>query len=240
MTDMQNGADAPRWSLEGLARGAWLTTPMLPSTAMVAAAFGTVAAQKGMTLVDAMVMNGVVFAGASQLVVMEIWTNPLPLAALLSISVVTAAVNMRYFLMGVALRPWLGSLPGWQVYPMLFFLADTNWIVGMRYRKEGGSDAGVFLGSSLILWVAWVAAVVPGYLLGALAADPRRYGLDVVMPVLFCAMLVPMWRGARRAIPWALAGATALVASILISGWWFIVIGAVTGSLAAGFIDEPE
>ena len=76
----------------------------------------------------------------------------------------------------------------------------------MRYRAEGGSDAGVYVGSSLILWVAWVACVLPGYLLGAVVSDPKRFGLDLIMPVLFCAMLVPMWRGARRAIPWAVAG----------------------------------
>ena len=62
----------PRISSAGLARGAWLTTPMLPSTGMVAAAFGAIAAQKGLTLTEAMLMNGIVFAGAAQLVVMEI------------------------------------------------------------------------------------------------------------------------------------------------------------------------
>lgn len=240
MANMQNRADAPRISSAGLARGAWLTTPMLPSTGMVAAAFGAIAAQKGLTLPEAMLMNGIVFAGAAQLVVMEIWTHPLNVSVLLSICLITFTINMRYFLMGVALRPWLGSLPGWQTYPMLFFLADSNWIVAMRYRAEGGSDAGVYVGSSLILWVFWVACVLPGYLLGAVVSDPKRFGLDLIMPVLFCAMLVPMWRGARRAIPWAVAGATAIATSLLIPGWWFIGIGAVTGSVVAGFIDERE
>jgi predicted branched-subunit amino acid permease len=32
---------------------------------------------------------------------------------------------------------------------------------------------------------------------GALVSDPRRYGLDLVMPIFFAAMIVPLWRGGR-------------------------------------------
>jgi predicted branched-subunit amino acid permease len=89
------------------------------------------------------------------------------------------------------------------------------------------------------LWVAWVAATAPGHLLGALVTDPRRYGLDLVMPIFFCAMLVPLWRGARAARPWAVAGAAALLVHGLVPGYAFIVAGALTGAVAGAFLDEP-
>jgi len=47
-----------------------------------------------------------------------------------------------------------------------------------------------------------------------------------------------LWRGARRAIGWVIAGAVALVVSYLVPGWWFIVAGALTGSIVGAFIDE--
>ena len=53
-------------------------------------------------------------------------------------------------------------------------------------------------------------------------------------------MLVQLWRGARRAIGWVIAGVVALVASWLLPGWWFIVVGAIVGSIAGGFIDERD
>jgi predicted branched-subunit amino acid permease len=56
--------------------------------------------------------------------------------------------------------------------------------------------------------------------------------------VFFSAMVVGLWRGARRAIGWVVAGVVALAAAHLVPGWWFIVIGAVAGSIVGGFVDD--
>jgi predicted branched-subunit amino acid permease len=108
----------------------------------------------------------------------------------------------------------------------------------MQYRSRGGGDASVLLGGGLVFWMLWVASTVPGYLLGTLVTDPKRFGLDLVMPAFFAVMLVPLWEGARRAIPWAVAGIVALVVAALIPGWWFIMAGAVAGGIAGGFVDD--
>ena len=142
--------------------------------------------------------------------------------------------------MTAALRPWLGGLPAWQSYPALFVVTDPGWLIAMRYRSEGGADASILLGGGLALWMIWVASTVPGYLLGALVSDPQRLGLDLVLPCFFMVMLVPMWRGMRRAIPWAVAGATALAVAEMVPGWWFIIAGAIAGSAVGGFLDERD
>ena len=67
-----------------------------------------------------------------------------------------------------------------------------------------------------------------------------RFGFDLTLPVFFTAMLVGLWRGSRRAIGWAVAGVVALAAAYFIAGWWFIVIGAVAGSIVGGFVDDAE
>ena len=240
MTSPHDRAEAPYWTLPGLAEGAWRSTALLPGTAIFSLAFGTVAAQKGLSLADAVLMNALVFAGAAQLVALEVWTNPLALGTVASIALLTAIVNARFVLMGAALRPWMGALPAWQVYPPLLLTTDATWIVGMRYRAEGKGDASIYLGAGLAIWAVWVAAVVPGYLLGAFISDPRRFGIDLMLPIFFAAMLVQIWRGPRRAIGWAVAGAVALAAAQLVAGWWFVVIGAVAGSIVGGFVDDAE
>ena len=60
------------------------------------------------------------------------------------------------------------------------------------------------------------------------------------MPIFFAAMLIPLWRGPRRAAAWAVAGAVALLVQQFIAGWWFIVAGAVAGSVAGGFLDDRD
>jgi branched chain amino acid efflux pump len=237
-TQSQESAQAPYWSMPGVVEGAWRSAPLLPGTVIFAAAFGTLAAQKGISLTDTVLMNAIVFAGAAQLVAIEVWKEPLTLGTIASIAVLTVIVNARFILMGASLRPWMGLLPAWQVYPALLLTTDATWIVGMRYRAEGGGDASIYVGAGLTLWAFWVAAVVPGYLLGAFISDPARFGFDLTLPVFFSAMLVGLWRGSRRAIGWAIAGAVALAAAHFIPGWWFIVIGAVAGSIVGRFIDD--
>ncbi len=226
------------FSLAGLAAGARRCAALLPGTVVFAAAFGTIAAQKGLTLAEATLMSLVVFAGASQLVALEIWADPLTPGTLVSIATVTAIVNARFILMGATLRPWFGTLPPWQAYSTLLVTTDATWLVGMRYRAEGGSDAAIYLGAGLALWALWVAATIPGYLFGTFISDPKRFGFDLMLPIFFVAMAVPLWRGYRRAIGWAIAGAVALLVSQLVPGWWFIVVGALTGSIIGGFIDD--
>src|SRR3954469_2641190 len=160
------------------------------------------------------------------------------LGTVASLAALTAIVNARFVLMGASLRPWMGALPAWQIYPPLLLTTDATWIVGMRYRAEGKGDASIYLGAGLAIWAVWVAAVVPGYLLGAFISDPKRYGIDLMLPIFFAAMLVQIWRGPRRAIGWAVAGVVALAAAQLLAGWWFIVIGAVAGSIVGGLLDD--
>jgi predicted branched-subunit amino acid permease len=237
-TDPKNRAQAPYWSFPGLLEGARLSTPLLPGTVVFGMAFGTIAAQKGLTLADTVLMNALVFSGAAQLVALEVWVNPMPLGTLLSLATLTAIVSARFVLMGASLRPWLGPLPAWQAYPPLLLTTDATWIVGVRYHANGGNDASIYLGAGLAIWWSWIVSVIPGYLLGAFISDPKKFGFDLLLPVFFAAMLVQIWRGKRRAIGWVVAGVVALIAAQLIGGWWFIVIGAVTGSVVGGFLDD--
>jgi predicted branched-subunit amino acid permease len=240
-TESHASAEAPYWSLAGLREGAWRAGPLLPGTIIFSTAFGALAAQKGLTLTDTVLMNLLVMTGIAQLLALEVWTDPMTLGTIISVTTLTLVISARLILMGASLRPWMGSLPSWQIYPVLLLTTDANWIVAMRYRAEkGGGDAAILAGAGLALWACWVGAVVPGYLLGAVMKDPKTFGIDLMLPIFFVAMLVQLWRGPRRAIGWVVAGVVGLIASFLLPGFWFIVIGAVVGSIVGGFVDDPQ
>jgi predicted branched-subunit amino acid permease len=231
---------SPPITWAGVTEGARRTIPLLPGVAAFAAAFGTVAAQKGISVVEAMAMSLVVFAGASQMVALELWREPIEPALALAICGVVGAVNLRLVLMGATLRPWLGPVPSSRIYPSLFFLTDASWLVSLRYHTEGGRDWGVFVGCGLALWSTWIAATLPGVLFASLVPDPRAFALDMVMPAFFVTMLVPLWRGPRRAMPWAAAGIVSLATAEMVPGYWYIVAGAVAGSLTGAVFPAPE
>jgi predicted branched-subunit amino acid permease len=227
-------------TLAGFRLGVWMALPVVPGMVAFGLAVGATAARKGLTFADNLLMNLFVYAGMSQLVALDAWPERFGVATLAGLALLMVIVNARMLLMSASLQPWLGALPRWQMYPALHLLTDPGWLIAMRYRAGGGSDAGVFFGSSVMLALAWMSAAAGGYLAGALVADPRRFGIDLVMPIFFAAMLIPLWRGARRAVAWAVAGAVALLVHYAVGGWWFVVAGAIAGSVAGGFLDDPD
>jgi predicted branched-subunit amino acid permease len=228
----------PPFTLAGCRHGARLVLPVLPGVCVFASAFGAAAAQKGLTVGQALAMSAFVYAGASQMVALELWRETWSLSTLLTVMAVTATVNARMVLMGAAIQPWLAPAPKLQNALNLFFFTDANWLIGTRYRAEGGSDLGILFGAGFLLWVVWILATLPGFLAGALVTDPARYGIDLVMPIFFSAMIVPLWRGFRSAVPWAVAGVVALLVEALVPGYLFIVAGALAGALAGAFLSD--
>lgn len=235
---MTSEPDKPILTRAGLLEGARLSAPLLPGVVVFAMAFGAAAAGKGLSLFESALMSALVFAGMAQMVALEAWPEVWSWSVIGSLAVLTAVVNSRMVLQGASLHPWLRSHGHGFNAAQLFLLTDANWLVGSRYHAGGGRDLGVLIGVGLALWVLWLAFTLPGYLLGAMVSDPHRFGLDLVMPVFFAAMLVPLWRGRRAAVPWAMAGAVALLASKLLPGHLFILAGALSGMLTAALVPD--
>ena len=240
MTSIDTREVPPLWTLAGFNLGMRLALPVLPGMVAFGLAVGATAARKGFSFLDNLLMNAFVYAGMSQLVAMEAWPERITLGALAALAVLMVTINARMLLMSAALYPWLHASSAWRVYPTLHVLTDPSWLISMRYRAEGGTDIGVLLGSSVLLAIAWMTAVCAGHVGGAMIADPRRYGIDLVMPVFFAAMLIPLWRGGRQAAAWIVAGAVAIAVHQLAGGWWFIVAGAIAGSVVGGFLDDAD
>jgi predicted branched-subunit amino acid permease len=228
----------PVLTWNGVLLGARRALVLIPGLVVFAVAFGAAASAKGLSLLEAVLMSAVVYAGVSQLVAIELWRPEWSWGAIAGLAVVTATINARMVLQGASLQPWLAPYPKLVNALHLFFFTDANWLIGTRYHAEGGRDLGVLVGAGLIIWLNWILATVPGYLLGSLVADPRRYGIDLVMPIFFATMIVPLWRGRRAALPWVIAGIVALATAKLVEGYAFIIAGALSGALAGAFLDD--
>ena len=235
---MSSPSKTPYFSRAGLLDGAIAMTPIVLSQSAFGIVFGTFAAQKGLTFVETVTMSGAVYGGLSQVVGLQSWPNEFTLAALLALMLATFAVNLRFFLMSLTFRPWLGALPAWQVYPTLAFITDANWLRAMRYRDEGGNDVSFFLGGGILLWVTWVVTTGIGFVFSAWLTNPRAFGIDLLIPCFFAALLIPAWRSARRALPWLVAGLVAVAVNWFVAGYWYIVAGSIAGALAAGVLDD--
>jgi predicted branched-subunit amino acid permease len=229
-----------RWTLAAFRQGAFAMLPLLPGVAAFSMAVGTVAARKGFTLLDLLVMTATVYGGMAQMIVLESWPEQLTIATIVGAGAIAGIVSLRFLLIGASLRPWFGNERAGRIYPMLYLLTEPNWILSTRYRAEGGADPAYFLGSGVVTWIAWVLAAVPGYWLGASVGDPRSVGLDLIMPAFFTAMLVPLWRGPRKAAGWVVGAVVAVATDILVGGWWYVITGALAGCIAGGLADDRK
>lgn len=230
-------------SLAGCRDGARMLLPVMPGVGVFASVFGAAAAEKGLSLTETLAMSAFVYAGAAQMVALQLWQSVWTPATLLSVIIVTATINARMILMGAALQPWLSAAPrGFNLFN-LFFFTDANWLIGTRYHAGGGRDLGVMLGAGMALWVLWVTMTLPGYIAGSLVNDPKRWGIDLVLPIFFVIMLAPLWRGPRAALPWLAAAMVALSVERLLGGYVHIVIGALAGALVGALmpdLDTPD
>jgi predicted branched-subunit amino acid permease len=226
------------WSTASIVPGIVAIGPMLPGTLAFGMAFGALCAQKHFSLAEVEVMMATVYGGLSQFVAVQSWPDTLTPSSIATLALLTLTVNIRFVLMGATLRPWFGTLPAWQAYPSMLLVTDGGWLAAMRYRDHGGADAWFYLAGGIVLYLVWLVSSIPGYLLAEQLTDPKKYGVDLVMPAFYAAMLVPAWKGPRRAVPWAVSGIVALVVHWLLPGWWFIIAGALSGAVAAGLMDD--
>ena len=228
------------WSRAAAWPGIVAIGPMLPGTLAFGMAFGALCAQKNFSLAEVQVMMATVYGGLSQFVAVQSWPPTLTASSIATLALLTLTVNVRFALMSATLRPWFGTLPEWQAYPAMLLVTDGGWLAAMRYRDHGGANAMFYLAGAGLLYLVWLVAAIPGFLLAERLTDPKTYGVDLVMPAFYAAMLVPAWKGPRRAIPWLVSGAVAMAVHWLAPGWWFIIAGALSGAISAGFIDDGQ
>ncbi|ELZ14217.1 AzlC family protein [Halovivax asiaticus JCM 14624] len=206
----------------GFRRGFTTGLPVAIGVAGYGVAFGMLADRAGLSVGEAALMSATVLAGASQMVAVELWSEPIPVA---TIMLATVAINLRYSIMGAALEPWFRSLSPGQAYGSLFFMADENWALTMGDLTSGSGRGAFLIGSGVVLWLWWVAATILGVVAGGAIGSPERYGLDFVLAAVFVALAVDLWDGRSSLLPWAVALGVAVVAAETLSGQWYIIAG---------------
>lgn len=219
----------------GAARGARAMLPIVPGAVAFGLIYGFVAGQHGLSTLEIALSSLVVFAGASQFLALELWGEPLPFAALV---LGVLVINLRHLLMGPALLPWLRGLRPATAYASLFFMTDEVWGASVAELRRGGRDAAFLAGAGSTLYVFWAASSVLGRSAGDLSPLVERWGLGFLTTAFFVALLAGFWRGRSDALPWLVAGAVAVAVKLTLPGTWYIIAGAVAGSLLGAWRDS--
>ncbi len=212
--------------------------PLAISAGMYGAVLGVLAGQKGVNIPELIAMNAMMFAGAAQFVVVDMWDHhPLPIAAII---VAAFIVNLRYFLMCAALRPIFSGSKLWKYFVCVFLTADENWALTLS-EKDKGAGPGHLLGGGSCILLLWMISTILGHQFGSLIKNPDQYGIGFALTATFIALAIGTYKDKRDILPWIVAAVTAGLTWAWIPGKWYILVGGTLGSLVAALTNPtPE
>jgi 4-azaleucine resistance transporter AzlC len=226
------------FTMVGVRRGMRASIPLLIGLLPFGLVCGITQQGVGFSLGETILMAATVYAGAAQLVVLNTWTHP---PGILTATVTAFVVNLRMALMGPVLAPWLDRMQGWRPWVSLFTLVDPSWALSLREMNAGGRDGGFMLGVGGLMWLNWIATSIAGHLLGAAIRPPAGHPIFFAALAVFVALLVNLWRGRTDALPWIVAAIVATATAKLLPGTsWYILTGALAGSLAGALRDSRK
>jgi len=197
---------------------------------------GSLAIQRGFSVLEAVLMPVLIFAGAVQLIVIELINDNVPLATILFTAFI---ISSRHFLYGLALRDKLKNLPfrwrgslGFLLTDELFALSGDSKSFKGKLKLIYALSAG---GSFYLCWLLWN---IIGITAGSYLPDLTDLGLDFAIAVTFIALVVPTITSLPVLITVIVAGFFSVV--LALANW---ELGLVISSLIAmfcGYIAEKK
>ncbi len=217
--------------------GALQILPVLVAAIPIGLLWGTLAAGKGISVLEAFLMSFLVFAGSAQFVALEIWQQPLPV---LLLGFTALIVNARHVLMSASISRHIPDIPK-KLHPLVaYLLADEMWALAEKRALTQHVSLAYFLGTALPMWFCWQASTAFGAWLGRSVGDPAAFGIDFAFAAMFIAIVMNFWKGARTGAVLAAASGAAVLAKLYVPGAWYIVFGGVAGAICAALLHSEE
>ena len=218
-------------------RGFKLGVPVFIASMPFALLFGALAVQNGMSVAEVVAMSAVSYAGASQMVGIELFGKDIaPWLVVFSIF----AVNFRHVLYSAAVGRRVTHWSTLEKAIGFFFLVDPQYAESER-KAEKGEPVGFvwYMGMATPIYLFWVINSWIGAFFGSMLPDTHSLGLDFLLPIYFLGLVMgfrkrPLW------LPIVIASAAvSMVAYKTVGSPWHVSIGAAAGILLAAILAKP-
>ena len=217
---MELRPDAARGFTQGFRAAAPLWLGIVPFGLV----YAVVARDAGLSLIETQALSVLVFAGSAQFSAAGLFGSG---AAALEIVSTTFLLNVRHVLYGLSLGRRI-PLRGWRRAAAAYFLTDESF--GVVAAREERTFA-FLLGAELSVFATWNLATLGGALVGTAIPDPAKLGLDLVFPLAFLALLVPLVRTRVELLVAVVSGGMAYVLAEGLPGGLPILVTGIAGSL---------
>ena len=192
--------------------------------------FGVLAIDVGFTPLETMGMSLIIFGGASQIVLLQLFSGG---ASSLVIISSVGAVNSRHLLYGAVVSEHLSDLKLiWKII-ISYFLIDQAFARSNEYFKKNKDENKYFhlIGGGATCWIIWQSTTFLGIILGA--AIPEKLGLSFAIPLTFLALLINDFRKFINVIVIIVSGLVATLGYNIIPFKAYVIVAALIGLLSA-------
>lgn len=209
--------------------------PLLVGVFPFALVAGAAPVAAGFDLEHALGLSAVVFAGASQLALIDTLDD----GGTWIIAAVTAlSINLRMLLYSASLARPLSHLPRYKRLIAAYFLVDQAYALAI-VRWDGDDDPDdrlpFYLGAGVLLGSFWLIGTTLGALVGA--SVPEEIPLDFAVPLVFLVLLVPVLTTPSARVAALVGGVGAVLVSELGASRLAILLGGLAGIVAGTVAD---
>lgn len=177
------------------------------AAAMVGVSFGAIAVSSGLPVWLPIMLSALVFAGASQFVLVGIVASG---GNLIGALVAALLVNARHLPFGFAVADLLGT--GGKRILGAHLMIDESVAFALA-QSDGQRRRAAYWSVGIGLFVAWNAGVALGAVAGSAITDTDSFGLDAAFPAMLLALVCPSLRETRTRIAAALGALIALAST---------------------------
>lgn len=175
---------------EELKQGIRDSIPIVLGYLPLGVAFGVLANQVGMSIIQATLMSVLCFTGAGQYIALGVMQVG---GAVFTIIIANALVNLRYLLFSTSLVPYLkGQVPTGIGTLLSYGLTDETYAVAMNRYQNHPPTASYMAGLNLTSHLGWITSTLLGAILGSFIGNTDRLGLNFTLPAMYVCLLVFM------------------------------------------------
>ena len=163
--------------------------PLLIGTTPFGIIFGALCVQNEFSFFSAQSMSIFVFAGSSQLVALNLFSNN---SFLLTILVATFFINIRHLLYGLSIGRKLKNCSTKQKFFLSFFLTDECFSIISRYDEI---KIKFYFGAALSMYLNWQLWTFVGIFFGKYFQNLINFNISFLMVPAFLVILWPQIKG---------------------------------------------
>ncbi len=186
--------------------------PMATGIAAWGLMTGVAMVKSGMSVVEALVMTLLVYAGSSQLASIPLIVAGAPWWVILATGF---CVNLRFVVFSLHLRAYLMHMPRWRRMVLGYLTTDMTYAMFTAHfpapaqSGEGRREQEAYLsGNCFVPWISWMLASITGIVLGNLV--PTSWGLGFAGVLCLVGILCSLANTPLRRVAVLVAGAAAV------------------------------